>query len=68
MIILMLGITTSLFAVNTGDKVLYLNGEITAFTAIKVTVHGVEISSNVLGFNYTLEEQGAFQIITVIAG
>ena len=68
MIILILGIATSLFAIDSSDHVLYLKGEITAFTAISITEDGVEISSNLLGFNYTVEEEGPFKIVNMMAG
>lgn len=68
MIIMILSITTSLFAFNGHDYVLRLNGEITDFTVIKVTDSGVEVSSNVLGLNYTLQEDGPFRVINLIAG
>jgi len=58
LIILILGIATSLFAIDGEVRVLYLTAEIPTSTSINTTEDGVEISSNLIGFNYTIEEEG----------
>ena len=63
MIILILGLTTPLFAFGESrEQVLHLKGEITDFTVIHITEDGVEVSSNVLGFDFTVEKEGTYRI------
>ena len=68
LIILILGIATSLFAIDGEVRVLYLTAEIPTSTSINTTEDGVDISSNLIGFNYTIEEEGPFKIVNMIAG
>ncbi len=66
--IVLLSITTSLFALEQNFFVLYLRGEITGFTVVSQTESGLEISSNVLGFSYQLVEDDRYTTINLFGG